>query len=233
VEREPCTARKRLGYRYSRYRCGGEKEIPYCIWRSHSSDYDEFFILGYNTVQSGERPNDVSCWFLASITFRPWLWWRHVNPKRLLTGAGLHGVTSKKRELYKRISVHTVNRTLIVHTLPTRRIIFRPLVVKMNYAGIYLEMFSFRHRHCYGTRKFTVVLTIPQCSTSHPHNLSARARTLQEIKCISQRHSYMPVIWSSSRVSVFINEVLITQQIKYDYTQEKVKVQLSLCLIKH
>jgi hypothetical protein len=54
------------------------------IWGSHSCDYEELYLLGYNSTQSdGSQP-----------TFR-------CSPKRRLTFSGLHGVVSQKIELFK------------------------------------------------------------------------------------------------------------------------------------
>jgi hypothetical protein len=89
-------------------------DIALCrIWGSHSGGYEEFYLLGYDTMQSVEtkptfRRNTfsrlqaefclllASCWFLAWLILRPWICRRHIPPKSPLKMNGLYGVISMK-----------------------------------------------------------------------------------------------------------------------------------------
>jgi hypothetical protein len=63
------------------------------IWGSHSGGYEEYNLLGYKAVYSGEcQPTCLQAGFLLSLFFRPWRYRRYVPPKRRLTLNGLHGV---------------------------------------------------------------------------------------------------------------------------------------------
>jgi hypothetical protein len=107
------------------------------IWCSHSSGYEEFYLLGYNAVQSVEnqlmirrntslpssgsktRPSKkpelrlqlASTLLLAwlSLLYCRWRW--HVPSKRRSTFNGLHGVISQKIELFNRLKVSKVTST--------------------------------------------------------------------------------------------------------------------------
>jgi hypothetical protein len=52
----------------------------------------------------------ASCWSLAWLSLRPWMWW-HVTPRRRLTFNGLHGVISQKIELFITTGVRTSSPT--------------------------------------------------------------------------------------------------------------------------
>jgi hypothetical protein len=94
------------------------------IWGSHSSGYEEFYLLGHYTLQSsdsqptfqrkisplssGTRNNMPStlCFLLASCWFLAWLSLWHsrrkwyIPPECWLIFTGLYGITSHKRELF-------------------------------------------------------------------------------------------------------------------------------------
>jgi hypothetical protein len=98
-------------------------KIKLCrIWGSHSGDYEEYYLLGYSTVEivgtqptflrnmsppsSGsknkpskklaERRWETELPELARLILRPWRWRRHVPQKRRLSSSRLHGVISQK-----------------------------------------------------------------------------------------------------------------------------------------
>jgi hypothetical protein len=86
---------------------------------THSSGYEEFYLLGYNAMQSVESqlmfgrntlpPSLVSkntlcllpasCWFLAWLILWPWRCTRHVPPKRQLAFKSLYGLIFQNAEL--------------------------------------------------------------------------------------------------------------------------------------
>jgi hypothetical protein len=82
------------------------------IWSSHSGVYEEYYLLGYNAVQSVEsqptfrrnisppssgstnRPSMKLSWKNVASIALLWRWRRYVPPKSLMTFNWLHGVIS-------------------------------------------------------------------------------------------------------------------------------------------
>jgi hypothetical protein len=66
---------------------------------------EEFSLLGCNAIDVSEEQSassgslfllSVYCWFLTSLTLRPWKWRWYVPPKHRRTSTELHGVTIQK-----------------------------------------------------------------------------------------------------------------------------------------
>jgi hypothetical protein len=66
------------------------------IWGSHSSNYEAFYLLGRNAMQSSKSQP----MFLTWLTLQPWLWRQYVPSKHQLTFIRQHGITSQKIELF-------------------------------------------------------------------------------------------------------------------------------------
>jgi hypothetical protein len=70
----------------------------------------------------------LSRWFLAWLIPQPWRWRRHVPPKRRLTFNGLHGVISKKTELF-RFFILTILSSGIWRHMVRRFALFKKMLI--------------------------------------------------------------------------------------------------------
>jgi hypothetical protein len=100
---------------------GKEEPLSNRIWGSHIGDYEQFYLLRYNAAQSVENqrmfrrniPPPSSGWKNEPVRNQhearsqpawfilgPWIWKRHVPPKRRVIFNGLHGDMSQKKDLF-------------------------------------------------------------------------------------------------------------------------------------
>jgi hypothetical protein len=79
------------------------------IWGSHSGDYEDSCLFGYNAMWPVEnqptfRMNmlllPASLWFLTWLIHRPWRFRRYIPPKFRLIFNGIHGFIFQKRILF-------------------------------------------------------------------------------------------------------------------------------------
>jgi hypothetical protein len=74
----------------------------------------------------------LSRWFLAWLNLWPWRWRRHVPPKRQLTFHGLHGVISRKIELFRIVDVPAEIRTRQIREYKSEKLTTRASLVSIT-----------------------------------------------------------------------------------------------------
>jgi hypothetical protein len=79
-------------------------------------------------------------WFLVRLILRPWRWRWHVPPERRLTFNGIHGVISRKTELFPPLS--GLYRKRMISNRGTVRFLSRFRIYKYSYHSAHYDQFG-------------------------------------------------------------------------------------------